>query len=245
MLISIICVYNKLDQYENQLLKSVKMQQGKIEIIPIDNSCNTFHSAAEALNYGAEKAEGDIFIFAHQDIVFKQPNELNEFAKMIEKNEIGTIVGAAGVVEKQKKCYTNITSGNKVSLKKDGTIEKKLYDVASVDECLFGMKKQTWKMFRFNECLCDNWHLYAVEMCLRARKNGKRVYVYPSYVHHFSPGRISRGYMKGLIRIADHYRKDFCYIWTTCYKVSSSWLYVRALYVVWICNRIIRRRTFD
>ena len=245
MLISIICVYNRKDQFENQLLKTVKEQRAEIEIISIDNSSNTFSSAAAALNYGAENAKGDVLVFVHQDIAFKEANELSEFATVIEKLEVGTIIGAAGVIEKQKKCYTNITSGTDIVLENNYAFEKKLYSLDSVDECLFGMKKETWKMFHFDEVLCDNWHLYAVEICLKARKNGKGVYVYPSYVHHFSPGRISRSYMKGLIRIADYYRKDFGYIWTTCYKVPTSYLYVRVLYILWVCNRIIRGRTLD
>ena len=51
MKVSVICVYNNSKQLEEQLLKSLKMQDLDYEFIPIDNSTNRFKSAATALNY--------------------------------------------------------------------------------------------------------------------------------------------------------------------------------------------------
>lgn len=43
----------------------------------------------------------------------------------------------------------------------------------TVDECCFGMERETFNSLRFNEDICDGWHLYAVEMCLRAKEYTK------------------------------------------------------------------------
>lgn len=55
-MISIVCVYNNQDILNDWLLKSLKNQTIKFELIKIDNTRNTFKSAEEALNYGGKKA---------------------------------------------------------------------------------------------------------------------------------------------------------------------------------------------
>ena len=77
-------------------------------------------------------------------------------------------------------------------------------------------------------------------MCLWNRKNGGSVYVCPIQLHHFSMGIISLGYMKNLKLLCKVYRKDFKYIWTTCYKVKTNVIYINLLYFFWIVNRIVR-----
>ena len=68
--ISIICVYNKTDIYENVLKKSLQLQSLQAEIIAVDNTNQEYSSAAKALNYGASCASGKVFVFAHQDVSF-------------------------------------------------------------------------------------------------------------------------------------------------------------------------------
>lgn len=43
----------------------------------------------------------------------------------------------------------------------------------TVDECCFGMTREVFDSLRFNEKVCNGWHLYAVEMCLRAKERAK------------------------------------------------------------------------
>lgn len=245
MKISVICVYNNVAQLNAQLLASLSNQTATYEFVPIDNTAGRFTSAAAALNYGASVAEGDILIFSHQDIFFKTEHELWELADRIAQCETGTIIGTQGVKEPSMVYYENLTAGKEYNAMLQSKYEKGLYEVSCVDEGLFGMTRATWAAHPFDETLCDNWHLYAVEACLWARAHGNHVYVYPAQIHHFSWGRITRSYMRGLVRVADQYRKNHRYIWTTCYKVSSSWLYVRALYFAWVVNRIIRGRPLD
>lgn len=238
---SVICVYNKSTQLEQQLKKSLSMQNSPYELLAVDNSDNAFSSAAEALNYGAEKAHGDILIFAHQDVFLKYENELEAFSNAIAMCESGTIVGAIGVKETSKVYYGNYTEGVEYNSQKVFNFQPQLYPVSSVDECMFGMRRSTWEQHRFDAMLCDNWHLYAVEACLWARKNGHPVFAYPVQVHHFSPGKISLGYMTNLRRLCQAYRGDFKWIWTTCYCVQTCPLYIDSLLILWIANRIRKR----
>lgn len=240
MKISVICVYNNRAQLDEQLVASIKAQNVECEFIPLDNRDNIFPSAAKALNHGASLAQGDILIFSHQDIFFKTESELKELAEAIQQCEVGTIVGTAGVKEPSKFYYMNLTSTMIYNPELQDILPKQLYNVSTVDECLFGMKRATWEAHPFNEVLCDNWHLYAVEACLWARQHDHSVYVYPSQVHHFSWGHISLGYMMNLKELCKTYRKDFKYIWTTCYKVRTNSIYINTLVALWVTQRFLR-----
>ena len=240
MKVSVICVYNNKSVFENQLLKSLKKQNMQYELIAIDNSNNKFSSAASALNYGAQEASGDVLIFSHQDIYLKRSNELEFIATIIYNQKCGDIVGTQGVREPSKVYYTNITAGKIYDQTIINNYEEQLYEVSCVDEGFFGMKKNTWEKLKFNEELCDNWHLYCVEMCLHTRKTGGNVYVWPAQLHHFSMGTITLGYMRNLKKLCGVYRKDFKYIWTTCYKVRTNYAYIQLLYLAWVVNRFIR-----
>lgn len=245
MKISVICVYNNETQLNSQLLASLSNQTAAYEFVPIDNTAGRFASAAAALNHGASVAKGDILVFSHQDIFLKTEHELGELADRIGQCETGTVIGTQGVKEPSRVYFENLTAGEEYDARIQNKYEKGLYEVSCVDEGLFGMTRATWQQHPFDEILCDSWHLYAVEACLWARAHGHHVYVYPAQIHHFSWGRITRGYMGGLVRLADQYRSSHRYIWTTCYKVWSSWLYVRLLYLAWVTNRLIRGRPLD
>ena len=240
MKVSVICVYNNQIAYEKILCVSLNEQNIEIELIGINNIDKKYKSAAEELNYGAEKATSEILIFSHQDIFIKSNNALAYFSETIEQLPSGVIVGTQGVREKSNKYISNITFGNKFIKEISTEFADRFYEVSCVDEGFFGMKKSTWKTHHFDEKLCDNWHLYCVEMCLWNRKNGGSVYVCPIQLHHFSMGIISLGYMKNLKLLCKVYRKDFKYIWTTCYKVKTNVIYINLLYFFWIVNRIVR-----
>ncbi|MEF2838224.1 MAG: glycosyltransferase [Oscillospiraceae bacterium] len=240
MSISVICVYNNEAQLNVQLKTSLEKQDVEYEFVAINNENGGFQSAAAALNYGATKATGDILIFAHQDIYFKTSKELGELADAITQCETGTIIGAIGVTEPRKVYYGNYTEGEAYDPKLSAGFNKDLYSVSTVDECIFGMKRETWIGHPLDEQLCDNWHLYGVEACLWARKHGFQVYVYPCQIHHFSGGKISLGYMRNLRELCRVYRKDFKYIWTTCYKVRTNSVCINCLVLLWTINRFIK-----
>lgn len=241
-MISIICVYNNETSLKNQLMKSLNQFNTKdFELILLDSAMYGFTCSADGLNYGAEKANGDVLIFTHQDIFIKDEREFYDFCNFIEKSSTGTIIGAAGSIEGNKENYTNYTTGSELDTSSVNRVDG-IREVACIDESFFGMKKETFISHPFDNKLCDNWHLYAVEISLFARKKGKKVFVYPIQIHHYSNGKISIGYMKGLLKIADRYKDSFSYIWTCCYKVRTSWIYTRGLYAIWCAHRVVMRR---
>ena len=87
----------------------------------------------------------------HQDIAFETPSSLKDFGFFI-ANHPDMIIGAYGA-------------------KKKGNSYEAPYACETVDECCFGMTRECFNRLRFNEEICDGWHLYAVEMCLRGKDN--------------------------------------------------------------------------
>lgn len=136
-MISIICVYNN-DKILNECLKeSLQLQkQIEYETIFVDSRKYKFHSAAEALNYAGNLANGEYLIFLHQDIVLVD-NTLSEIYDYCKNNQFG-IMGVAGA----KYDYGEIVDYSKIvhGLKKKNASTN--YDfrgplqVDTLDECL-------------------------------------------------------------------------------------------------------------
>lgn len=238
MKVSVICVFNNPEQLSKQLINSLNRQDVKFEIIKVDGRCNRYKSAAQALNYGASVAKGDVLIFSHQDIVIEEADGLKRIANFIHEKPIGSVIGVAGAIEGNRRNKGNYISGNDTPERIKNPVT-----ASTVDECFFGMRRDTYELHHFDEFLCDDWHLYAVEQCLYHRKDSK-IYIYPIKVHHYSPGKISLKYMDGLIKLADHYHGNYKYIWTTCYKIKSNPLTCRLLRNAWLINRIVRRKGY-
>lgn len=243
MRISVICIYNNESSYRNQLCSSLQMQGVDFELIGIDNRNQRFSSAAAALNYGVSISSGDILVFSHQDITLKTCNELAHFASAVSSLPVGSIIGTQGIREKSNIYYENLTAGADYIEQLKNDYPNEIIKVDCVDEGFFGMKRKTYEAHPFDEKLCDNWHLYCVESCLNARREGHSVYVMPIQLHHYSLGTINISYMLNLKKLCNTYRRDFKYIWTTCYKVKTHPLYINGLIALWVIHRKIRGRS--
>ena len=87
----------------------------------------------------------------------------------------------------------------------------------TVDECCFGMTREIFDQLCFNESVCDEWHLYAVEMCLRAKELTKFVGVCNPGIRHFSGENFDLNCMKKFKQLLIMYKHQG-YICTTCKK---------------------------
>ncbi len=241
MIASLICVYNDYQKLSSQLLQSIEKQKESIEVILVDNTNGEYKCSVDALRYGVSKCSTDVYVFVHQDISIKEDEGLISFVRAIKNGKVGDIFGVAGAIECERKNIGLYTSGEKYS-EVLLECEWKLKKVSCVDECMFGMKKETYDEHPFDRELCDDWHLYCAEMCMNARKNGANVWVVPIQIHHYSSGTISVGYMKCLRNIAAKYSRDFKFIWTTAYKVRSNRVYMDLLLLAWTLNRKLIRK---
>lgn len=220
-MISIVCVYNDQKMLNDYLLKSLRVQTVKFESIKIDNTRNTFKSAAEALNYGGNKAKGKYIIFVHQDVDLSSNSWLENAERILESIPGLGIAGVAGMSERKYNYYKermrNIIRhgdtwwGNKI---------QKPEKVQTLDECLIIIPKSVFDVLKFDEKVCDDWHLYATDYCLSIRKLGFYAYVMPMFIYHRSTGdAMSPAYYRTLKKILKKYKSDVKRI----YKPGKAW----------------------
>ncbi len=244
-MISIICIYNNNSSLENYLLKSLENQSIYHESILIDNTQNRFKSAAEALNYASEKAKGEYLMFVHQDFELDSDKWLDEAEKTL---NILPDLGIAGVAGKyDRNCISNIKTGYPPILA--GPIQiKEPKKVQTVDECLIIIPKKIFDEIQFDEVVCDNWHLYATDYCLMAKKAGYDVYVLPMEGYHSSPGySFSEGdYYSTLRKLVDKHKNEYKWIytttgsWSTVYPLILQILYQRLYYWLGLDKKVIK-----
>ncbi|KUK72652.1 MULTISPECIES: glycosyltransferase [Methanobacterium] len=227
-MISVVCVYNNEEILDKFLMKSLKKQSVDYELILMDNTSNQFKSAAEALNHGAKKANSHYIMFVHQDIDLKSDEWLKNTETLLNSMDNLGVAGVAGVSpwdEDEK--VSNITQGfppQKISDNHIDTPQK----VQTVDECLFIIPRSVFEILKFDEVVCNNWHLYGVDYCLTALNKGLDVFVIPSEVYHSSPGdSMSENYYVTLGNILKKHKKYHRFIFTT----MGGWTSLYPLYI--------------
>lgn len=219
MKVSVVCCYNDEKQYEN-MVSSLSIQTLEHELIGIDNRDNHFRSAASALNYGGNLAIGDILVFLHQDILFDYAESLSLFVDAISVDK-ESIIGLYGA-----------------SHGKSEPIGKNLFRVETLDECCIAMKKSTWMKYRFNDLVCNSWHLYAVELCLRASEDEVLIVTGQFPITHLSMGAVDECYMKTYKQLLMKY-KNHGWISTTCKSMPTNMIYYYAYYWAWKMKKIL------
>ncbi|PKP61968.1 family 2 glycosyl transferase [Candidatus Atribacteria bacterium HGW-Atribacteria-1] len=227
-MISAVCVYNNEKILNDYLLKSLKNQTVDYEIIALDNTQRKYKSAAEALNYGGRKAKGDYIMFVHQDIILGSDLWIEKAEKILDKLPNFGIAGVAGRCENTEGIITNIENG--VPKRAAGEIHiKKPIKVQTVDECLIIIPKSVFSILQFDEKICNDWHLYAIDYSLSIRRLEYNVYVMPMYVYHLSTGfkpigklerilrgPLQRGYYLSLKKVLNKHKNYYEKIYTTC-----------------------------
>lgn len=199
-MMSIICVYNNKEILDEYLIKSLSKQDIDHELILVDNQKNEFSSATSALNYGAGKATGDYYIFAHQDINFTEKSWLRNTEVELDKLSNTGIVGVAGKID-DSLIYSNIKQGlNPVDVSPYKL--EKVEQASTLDECILIIPSEVFEENGFDEECCDNWHLYGVDYVYSIKDKGFDAYLIPTNLEHRSKGAsMSEGYYVTLSKL--------------------------------------------
>lgn len=214
--LSVICVYNNRAILDAQLLFSLRKQTHPYELVLVDNVEGRFRSASAALNFGASEATGDFLLFVHQDVSLMSENCLQELMKTVPSLQSLGVAGAAGAMDSSQQ-------GEVISAMTHGTPPRQVSQtsasvptrVQTVDECFLAVPKAVFGQIRFDEEVCDDWHLYGVDFCLMAEGHGYHSYVVPLRIQHSSAGELSAGYYRTLEKLLDKYRPRYSSIHTT------------------------------
>lgn len=201
--VTIVCCYNDIKQYK-RLCVSLEKQSIQFELIGIDNQTQKFVSCSSALNSVLSEVKTEYVIFAHQDIELPEENMLEDYVNYLEKIDVKDILGVAGTLKGSTKVASHLRHGKKLQCA--GEVEYKgLLECDTIDECFFGGRTLQFQQSMFDERLCDNWHLYAVEYCLRTRINDGHVWVCDIPLLHYSSGKINHAYNDNFRKIASYY----------------------------------------
>lgn len=221
-MLSIISVYHKKEILEEFLLKSLKTQSVKFELITVDNTTGRFKSVTEALNYGIKQIKHDsqYIMFIHPDVDLCSARWLEDAEKILDSIPNLGIAGVAGMSEKggsnQERGRNIIKHGIPPIVWPWGNSIKKPKRVQTVDECLMIIPKPLFNKLQFDKEVCDNLHLYAVDWCLSIKRLGFDVYVIPMFIYHRSAGySMSKEYYLTLKKVLKKHKKHYKHIYTT------------------------------
>ena len=201
--LSIVCVYNDRDVLDRCLVASLNEQSCKdYETVFVDNTGNRFKTMEDAFGYALTQVKGELVAFSHQDVVFLSPGALQSIVDQVGAIPDLGVAGVAGAPYSKKKPLTvsNLLQGkNRERAAIYGC--DAFYPCQTVDECFFVVPKQVLDEYPFNGLM--NWHLYAVDYCLKAGENGKTVGVVPTGdILHLSPGvSLNRSYLTAIKKV--------------------------------------------
>lgn len=234
--VTLVCCYNNEVQYET-FVKSLEEQTVPFELIGIDNANQKYTSCSKAYNSILSEVQTEYIIFSHQDIILDEPDMLGKFVGYLGKINTFDILGVAGAKAGEKRIFTNVNNGKGIFAGEERIVGLQEFD--TVDECFFGGTTQCFRKYPFDEALCDDWHLYAVERCLNTKVNGNNVYACDISLIHNSVGRISHGFNVNLYRICKKYAGSFKQLRTTCANTRTDLLgrtlyYMKREVRVWI-----------
>ena len=228
--ISVICCWNNSQQYQT-FVDSLKKQTVRVKVIGIDNRKQQFTSCSCALNFALDKVDTKYVIFAHQDILLQQENVIEKYISYLEMINENSILGVAGSTFDPPYMKTNILVKDKNQLEYGGSYRvKEIEKCDTLDECFFGGYTKYFKENLFDEKVCNAWHLYAVELCLRAKCNGGTVYVCDIPMIHYSKGKTDASYNRGFYNLCKAYCKKIDFIRTPCCYACRTNFISRLLY---------------
>jgi len=232
---SVVCVFNKPDVLQEFLLDTLDTQTLPHERILLDNTTGTFASAASALNFGAKKAQSPLLLFAHQDIAFQDPHQLESIVEQMATLPPGSIAGAAGTAD-SRGTLTAITHGipprfaGKVHIHSPQPCQ-------TLDECLVAVPAKTFAQINFDPDTCPGWHHYSTDLCLQAHQKGFQVYSIPLHLYHRSPGSsVDRSYFTILQNVVKKHRSHFPEIFVS----GGGWPTSRMAFKKLMANRRFR-----
>ena len=195
-MISIIICSRKAD-ISQELKDNIATTIGcEYEIIIIDNSKNQY-SIFAAYNEGVKCAKGDVFVFAHEDILFHTVNWGLKMLRIVQDTSIG-LVGFAGshFLPSTPEAW-DLTPWTTWYLQSHGGVidetsmmrDEQFIDAVMVDGFCFFTPASIWKDITFDETSYKGFHFYDYDICMQVLQAHKRVVITKRIlIEHFSGG---------------------------------------------------------
>lgn len=223
-MISVVCVYNNQDIYERALLKSLRDQTAKFELVALENRGREFTSAAKAYNQGGAKAKGDYVMFVHQDMWLASKRWLEEAEHIANTLPTLGVAGVVGMVQPKHgipaRAIGSIGFISESTALDTGGVQSP-EEVQTLDECLLLVPRTVFDKLKFDEATFDGWDCYGADYCLSAKDQGLKAYVIPVPSHHCCVrAALPKWELQNLLK----YQKRLYKKHRRRYKVIHTWL---------------------
>jgi hypothetical protein len=225
-MISVISVMNNEAIAREFLLRGLSRQNSKFELILVDNRASTYKSASQAYNQTGIKATGDYLLFVHQDVLLFSRNWLRDAEEWLSTQSRVGLAGVAGMtkpkfvnqleictrfyllrkLDKHYLWYNRYGRGNmahgseRMRLPWPGRLISDVVQVQTLDELLLIVPTGVFESVKFDELVCDHWHLYGVDFSLTASEKSLKVCVLPCSVVHQSTGNANINFFLSNLR---------------------------------------------
>lgn len=227
--ISVVIVYTNTEQLD-EAVKYLERQTvfPSVELVLLDNREKRFLSAASALNYGAQQANGEVVVFMHQDVYLWDEKFLEKYYDVLHERP-DVILGAAGVAKKDHLIYYDFCE-TKDRVFHSRTTNGELMQAVTLDECIFAMRKELWQKLKFDEETCDNWHFYGADICYNNLLNGGENIILSAQICHESKGHAySQSFRRSLKQMIKKYKRKLKRMETTCINIKCN-MFMYAVY---------------
>jgi hypothetical protein len=241
-MISVISVMNNETIAREFLLRGLSRQNSKFELLLVDNRASTYKSASQSYNHTGIKANGDYLMFVHQDVLLLSRNWLREAEEWLSTQSRVGLAGVAGMVKpkfvnqfeictrhyllqelgKEYLWYRRYGRGNVFHgsertrpLPWHGKFISDIVPVQTVDELILIVPAKVFESVKFDETVCDYWHLYGVDFSLTVSEKDYKVCVLPCSVLHRSTGTMTKFFLNNLRKMIKKHKQEKI-INTTC-----------------------------
>ena len=177
-------------------------------------------------------------MLVHQDMELPSKTWLLDAENILNSLKDIGIAGVAGKSKDKKWTVTNIQDGIPPRPIAPETIDNPV-KVQTLDECLVIIPQEIFKILKFDEDVCDDWHLYAVDYSLSVKNLGLDVYVIPMFAYHRSHGySLSNEYYQTLKKLLKKHGKKHKSVLTTMGNWSENYPLILQKYFYSSRNRI-------
>jgi glycosyltransferase involved in cell wall biosynthesis len=189
------------------------------EYMRIDNANGRFGICA-AYNQGVSQAQGDILVFAHEDVFFLEPSWGAILEKKFGAREKLGVLGVAGTqylfadppgwpVAGRPFLHGKVVqqTGTRMALTVFSWDEGDRAAVV-VDGLFFAVRAELFKHVRFDETTFDGFHFYDLDLCMQVRRTHDIMVTPDIMVKHLSPGSFDAVWQTYACRFAEKYRAE-------------------------------------
>jgi glycosyltransferase involved in cell wall biosynthesis len=214
--ITFVIAVNNREVFERNFLASPCLERSCDKQILVQEN---FSSAAKAYNDAIDRADNDLIVFCHQDIILPE-SWLSELNGALDDLAIADpnwgVLGSYGKTQDGRGWGCVYSSGRDVI----GRPMQHPVEVQTLDEIVLILRKSSG--LRFDDAL-PHFHFYGTDICLRAAKSGMKSYAVSTFcIHNTNQTLVLPAEFYQCCKHVKKVWKEYLPIQTTCIRITKS-----------------------